>query len=211
MNYILIYNIFNTLYNDISNYAWHYYCQLAEGSTRFVLPRYHQIHSTVSWRPVLLCECRRTCYCTSLHTHSRGNTPAETTAVLQHSFFMITVMTLFVARRASPRPRGPAEGRLGPRCYSLLPHIPPVHQISTCCCSCYRSETQRHVKSNTTLFIYHRTCKRNTTKYMHYAQNEQECQYLNAFLFIHFKVNNQTGFTMIGRNDIPSIRVSLTL
>ncbi len=106
------------------------------------LPRYHQIHSTVSWRPVLLCERRRTCYCTSLHTHSRGNTPTETTAVLQHSFFRIPVMTLFVARRASPRPRGPAEGRLGLRCYSLLPHIPPEHQISTCCCSRYRSETK---------------------------------------------------------------------
>ncbi len=136
--YIYTYNIFKTWNIHISNYAWHYYCQLAD----FILPRYHQIHSTVSWRPVLLCERRRTCYCTSLHTHSRGNTPAETTAVLQHSFFRIPVMTLFVARRASPRPRGPAEGRLGLRCYSLLPHIPPEHQISTCCCSRYRSETK---------------------------------------------------------------------
>lgn len=112
------------------------------------LPRCHQIHSTVSWRPAILCEHRRMCCCTSLHKHSRGNTPAKKKKRKQlccstNFFCDYRNGCLFVARRPSPRPRGPAGGRLGLRCCFLLPRIPPVHQISMCCCSLYRSETNQ--------------------------------------------------------------------
>lgn len=91
----------------------------------------------------------------SSHTQSGKHSCRDNSCVTALIFCDYCNNSLFVARRASPRPRGPAEGRLGLKCCFLLPHIPPVYQISTCCCSLYWSETQRHAKSIAThcLFI----------------------------------------------------------
>lgn len=172
---------------------------------------------------MLLCERRRTCYCMSLHTHSRGNTPAETTAVLQHSFFVITVMTIYLWHAEPHRDPG-AQQRAG-RVWDVTPFSLIFHQYIWSPCAAVPFTGLWHKDmSNQTQPIVHLSLKliildvqqdtlQKTTKKlqknMHYAK---KCQYLNAFLFIHFKVKkNLTGFTMIGRNDIPSIWVSLTL